>query len=173
MGHDEDSRQGSQPGRRTWVCPTKSAGVGVESIAVFPILSTPLTWLGPRILGPAPTPTPPQVDKHSRTSVPGVWAIGDVTNRVNLTPVALMEGMAFAKWVPLWWLWGWMGWWGSVRVGVGLGGIWGWWGWPWRSWRAWRLQWCGHGGGGGGGVGGDAASAPAAAPASFHPQPLS
>jgi glutathione reductase (NADPH) len=29
--------------------------------------------------------------------VPGVWAIGDVTDRINLTPVALMEGMAFAK----------------------------------------------------------------------------
>jgi glutathione reductase (NADPH) len=26
-----------------------------------------------------------------------VWAIGDVTDRINLTPVALMEGMAFAK----------------------------------------------------------------------------
>jgi glutathione reductase (NADPH) len=37
------------------------------------------------------------VDEYSRTSVPGVWAVGDVTDRVNLTPVALMEGMAFAK----------------------------------------------------------------------------
>jgi glutathione reductase (NADPH) len=37
------------------------------------------------------------VDAHSRTSVPGVWAVGDVTDRVNLTPVALMEGMAFAR----------------------------------------------------------------------------
>ncbi|KXZ52199.1 hypothetical protein GPECTOR_10g830 [Gonium pectorale] len=37
------------------------------------------------------------VDEFSRTSVPGVWAVGDVTNRINLTPVALMEGMAFAK----------------------------------------------------------------------------
>lgn len=36
------------------------------------------------------------VDKASRTSVPNIWAIGDVTNRLNLTPVALMEGMAFA-----------------------------------------------------------------------------
>ena len=26
----------------------------------------------------------------------GVWAIGDVTNRVNLTPVAIAEGRAFA-----------------------------------------------------------------------------
>mmetsp|Transcript_14348 Transcript_14348/g.25057 ORF Transcript_14348/g.25057 Transcript_14348/m.25057 type:complete len:493 (+) Transcript_14348:3-1481(+) len=38
-----------------------------------------------------------EVDEFSRTNVPGIWAIGDVTNRVTLTPVALMEGMAFAK----------------------------------------------------------------------------
>ncbi|KAF5738892.1 glutathione reductase [Tripterygium wilfordii] len=33
------------------------------------------------------------VDEYSRTSVPSIWAVGDVTDRVNLTPVALMEGM--------------------------------------------------------------------------------
>ncbi|WIA38411.1 hypothetical protein OEZ86_001737 [Tetradesmus obliquus] len=38
-----------------------------------------------------------KVDEVSSTGVPGVWAIGDVTDRINLTPVALMEGMAFAK----------------------------------------------------------------------------
>lgn len=38
-----------------------------------------------------------KVNDLSQTCVLGVWAIGDVTNRVNLTPVALMEGMAFAK----------------------------------------------------------------------------
>lgn len=37
-----------------------------------------------------------QVDEFSRTNVPSVWAIGDVTNRMNLTPVALMEGTLFA-----------------------------------------------------------------------------
>jgi glutathione reductase (NADPH) len=37
------------------------------------------------------------VDAYSRTSVPGVWAIGDVTDRLALTPVALMEGMAFVE----------------------------------------------------------------------------
>lgn len=37
------------------------------------------------------------VDAFSRTSVPSIYAVGDVTNRVNLTPVALMEGMAFAR----------------------------------------------------------------------------
>lgn len=38
-----------------------------------------------------------KVDNYSRTNVPGIWAVGDATNRINLTPVALMEGMAFAK----------------------------------------------------------------------------
>lgn len=28
--------------------------------------------------------------------MPSIWAIGDVTDRVNLTPVALMEGKALA-----------------------------------------------------------------------------
>ena len=37
-----------------------------------------------------------KVDQHSRTSVPNIWAIGDVTNRMNLTPVALMEVCACA-----------------------------------------------------------------------------
>merc|ERR1711871_1212987 len=32
----------------------------------------------------------------SQTNVPSIWAIGDVTDRINLTPVALMEGMALA-----------------------------------------------------------------------------
>jgi glutathione reductase (NADPH) len=36
------------------------------------------------------------VDADSRTTAPGVWAIGDVTHRVNLTPVAIAEGRAFA-----------------------------------------------------------------------------
>ena len=37
-----------------------------------------------------------EVDQFSRTSVPNVYAVGDVTNRVNLTPVAIREGHAFA-----------------------------------------------------------------------------
>jgi glutathione reductase (NADPH) len=36
------------------------------------------------------------VDAYSRTSAPSVSAIGDVTNRINLTPVAIREGHAFA-----------------------------------------------------------------------------
>ena len=36
------------------------------------------------------------VDGFSRTSVPNIYAIGDVTHRNNLTPVAIREGHAFA-----------------------------------------------------------------------------
>jgi glutathione reductase (NADPH) len=36
------------------------------------------------------------VDDFSRTSVPHIYAVGDVTDRINLTPVAIREGHAFA-----------------------------------------------------------------------------
>jgi glutathione reductase (NADPH) len=36
------------------------------------------------------------VDEHLRTSVPHIYAMGDVTDRVNLTPVATAEGHALA-----------------------------------------------------------------------------
>jgi glutathione reductase (NADPH) len=36
------------------------------------------------------------VDPYSKTSVPHIYAVGDVTNRINLTPVAIREGHAFA-----------------------------------------------------------------------------
>ncbi len=36
------------------------------------------------------------VDEFSRTSAPHIYAVGDVTNRINLTPVAIREGHAFA-----------------------------------------------------------------------------
>jgi glutathione reductase (NADPH) len=36
------------------------------------------------------------VDEYSRTTVPNIYAVGDVTNRINLTPVAIREGHAFA-----------------------------------------------------------------------------
>ena len=36
------------------------------------------------------------VDAYSRTIVPSIYAVGDVTNRANLTPVAIREGHAFA-----------------------------------------------------------------------------
>ncbi|MES2583694.1 MAG: glutathione-disulfide reductase [Pseudomonadota bacterium] len=36
------------------------------------------------------------VDAFSQTSIPNIHAVGDVTNRVNLTPMAIREGHAFA-----------------------------------------------------------------------------
>lgn len=38
-----------------------------------------------------------QVDEHYQTSTPSILAIGDVIGRVQLTPVALAEGMAIAR----------------------------------------------------------------------------
>ena len=38
-----------------------------------------------------------KVDSFSRTNVDGIFAIGDVTDRINLTPVALHEGMCLAR----------------------------------------------------------------------------
>jgi glutathione reductase (NADPH) len=37
------------------------------------------------------------VDEYSRTNVPSIWAIGDVTDRINLTPVALHEGVCLSE----------------------------------------------------------------------------
>ena len=37
------------------------------------------------------------VDKYSRSNVPNIWAIGDVTDRLNLTPVAIHEAMCLAR----------------------------------------------------------------------------
>ncbi|WP_322867029.1 glutathione-disulfide reductase [Aquicoccus sp. G2-2] len=38
-----------------------------------------------------------KVDAYSQTSVPSIYAVGDVTDRVALTPVAIREGMAFVE----------------------------------------------------------------------------
>lgn len=38
-----------------------------------------------------------QVDQWSQTNIPSIYAVGDITDRANLTPVAIREGMAFAE----------------------------------------------------------------------------
>jgi glutathione reductase (NADPH) len=37
------------------------------------------------------------VDDYSKTNVENIWAVGDVTDRMSLTPVAIREGAAFAE----------------------------------------------------------------------------
>jgi glutathione reductase (NADPH) len=37
-----------------------------------------------------------KVDADNRTAVPSIFAVGDVTDRIQLTPVAIREGQAFA-----------------------------------------------------------------------------
>ncbi len=37
-----------------------------------------------------------KVDEYSKTSLDNIYAVGDVTDRINLTPVAIREGHAFA-----------------------------------------------------------------------------
>ncbi len=38
-----------------------------------------------------------KVDQYSQTSVPSIYAVGDVTDRAQLTPVAIREGVAFIE----------------------------------------------------------------------------
>lgn len=38
-----------------------------------------------------------QVDEYSRTNLPSLYAVGDVTNRMNLTPVAIAEARALVE----------------------------------------------------------------------------
>ena len=37
------------------------------------------------------------MDKYSRSSIGSIYAIGDLTNRKQLTPVAIKEAMAFVE----------------------------------------------------------------------------
>ena len=58
----------------------KSAGLGLEPIGV-------------ELDGEGAV----RVDAYSRTSLPHIYAVGDVTNRLNLTPMAIAEGQAVAE----------------------------------------------------------------------------
>ncbi|WP_443750643.1 glutathione-disulfide reductase [Asticcacaulis solisilvae] len=58
----------------------KTEGLGLDAIGITPDMH-----------GAIP------VDQYSRTSHPHIYAIGDVTNRLNLTPVAIREAVAFVE----------------------------------------------------------------------------
>jgi glutathione reductase (NADPH) len=79
---------------------TLSNGTGLTTELVFSALGrAPATArLGLDKAGVATTPTGAViVDAHLRTSQPHIYAIGDVTDRLNLTPVAIAEGRALAE----------------------------------------------------------------------------
>ncbi|MDX2154881.1 MAG: glutathione-disulfide reductase [Hyphomicrobiaceae bacterium] len=76
-----------------------TGGARLEADTImFAIGRSPNTaGLGLDLAGVATTRTGAiKVDAHSRTNVESIYAVGDVTDRVNLTPVAIREGHAFA-----------------------------------------------------------------------------
>ncbi|MFN6562714.1 MAG: glutathione-disulfide reductase [Nostoc sp. ChiSLP01] len=64
-------------------------GLGLENVGVDVVPSS--------IEGPGYSSTNAiAVNEYSQTSQPNIFAVGDVTDRINLTPVAIGEGRAFA-----------------------------------------------------------------------------
>ncbi len=68
-------------------------------VVMFAVGRAPYTeGLGLEVAGVALTDNGAvKVDDYSRSSVGNIWAVGDVTDRINLTPVAIREGAAFAQ----------------------------------------------------------------------------
>jgi glutathione reductase (NADPH) len=64
-------------------------GLGLENVGVDLVASS-LTGAGYSIASAI------AVNEFSQTSQPNIFAVGDVTDRINLTPVAIGEGRAFA-----------------------------------------------------------------------------
>lgn len=69
------------------------AGLGLENTGVEVIAGKDQE--GPHI-GGYTVESAIKVDEYSRTTQPNIFAVGDCTNRINLTPVAIGEGRAFA-----------------------------------------------------------------------------
>jgi len=68
-------------------------------VIMFAVGRTPYTdELGLEAAGVALTESGAvKVDEYSQTNVDNIWAVGDVTDRISLTPVAIREGAAFAQ----------------------------------------------------------------------------
>lgn len=90
----EDSKQAAKPHRIT-LCNGETLDASVIMMATG---RTPYTdGLGCEKAGLALDKSGAViVDAYSKTNVENIWAVGDVTNRVQLTPVAIREGHAFA-----------------------------------------------------------------------------
>ncbi len=76
-----------------------SSGAAIEAdLVLFALGREPyVEGLGLEAAGVALNDGAIVVDDYSRTNVESIWAVGDVTNRINLTPVAIREGAAFAQ----------------------------------------------------------------------------
>lgn len=81
----------------TWVKSTTGHDRTYDAI-IFATGRTPATeGLGLEALGLTLKPNGAiPVDSYSQTAIPSIYAVGDVTDRANLTPVAIREGHAFA-----------------------------------------------------------------------------
>ncbi len=81
----------------TWVKSTTGHD-RIHDAIIFATGRTPATeGLGLEALGLTLKPNGAiPVDSYSQTAIPSIYAVGDVTDRANLTPVAIREGHAFA-----------------------------------------------------------------------------
>jgi glutathione reductase (NADPH) len=98
LGVDREDKQAGAPGETVWVKATN----GTERVFDYVFFATGrapnshglcLEDLGVGINRRGAI----EVDAYSRTSVENIYAIGDVTDRIQLTPVAIREGMAFTE----------------------------------------------------------------------------
>ncbi|SFZ81822.1 NADPH-glutathione reductase [Devosia enhydra] len=118
-GFDDDLRTGMEAGMQmrgiqfiygTTICGLSQAGQDVSvtlsndvvapyGAVMFATGRAPnIHGLGLETAGVALTETGAiAVDAYSRTSCPSIYAVGDVTGRIALTPVAIREGQAFAE----------------------------------------------------------------------------
>jgi glutathione reductase (NADPH) len=85
----------SGEGVRLTLTDGRALGAGMVMYAVGRIPNTLALGLDKANVGLTPHAAV-KVDPYSQSTVPSIYAIGDVTNRRNLTPVALREGHAFA-----------------------------------------------------------------------------
>jgi len=81
----------------TWVKPTTGPGEVFDKVLFATGRRPNSDGLGLEELGLELGPNGAiPVDRYSQTAVPSIYAVGDVTDRANLTPVAIREGHAFA-----------------------------------------------------------------------------
>ncbi len=82
---------------QTWVKPTTGAAATYDAVMFATGRRPNSDDLGLEALGLKLGPNGAiPVDRYSQTAIPSIFAVGDVTDRANLTPVAIREGHAFA-----------------------------------------------------------------------------